>query len=214
MEREAAIKEAALRPKIHAEIWRKYNASVPPDAELEYRLENDWSFNRKSIKGFIDQFKATIAFAKLVTSDKVSLGAEDTLEDDLEPRIKVGDYIQWESMGQIQFVEPKRVTGFSDDGQYLFVEGGLTGIPIAEVDVEEPPAKPPKPPIGISREVPRAAEGNIAMRQDTISLDEGDAIIRWPTPLSKESLEDIEAWLTSVKRRITRSLKTESPSQE
>ena len=38
-ERDAAIREAALRPRIHAEIWRKYNGRVPSDAELQYRLE-------------------------------------------------------------------------------------------------------------------------------------------------------------------------------
>src|SRR5216683_5030608 len=33
-ERDAAIKEAALKPKIHAAIWRKWNGTLPSDAEL------------------------------------------------------------------------------------------------------------------------------------------------------------------------------------
>jgi hypothetical protein len=210
-ERDAAIKEAALKPKIHAMIWRRYNGTLPSDAELQYRLENDWKFNINSIKSFVKELKDTISFAKLSESDSVSLGAEDTLEDDLEPRIKAGDYIQWESMGQIQFVEPRRVTGFSDDGQYLFVEGEKTGIPIAEASVEEPPINTPKPTIVTPiREVARTG-GSTNMKQDVFSLTEGEVVLSWPTPLSKESIDDLKDWLKIVERKIARSL---APKEE
>jgi hypothetical protein len=74
-ERAAAIKEAALRPKIHAGIWRKYNGTIPSDAELQYQLENVRHFNLKAIGPFIQELRETIAFAKLSESDKI---AEET----------------------------------------------------------------------------------------------------------------------------------------
>lgn len=68
----------------------------------------------------------------------------------------MGDYIQWESGGVLQFVEPKRVTGLSDDASHVFVEGSATGLPMSEVSKTEPPpniqppADPP-PPVGAAR---------------------------------------------------------------
>jgi len=54
------------------------------------------------------------------------------------------------------------------------------------------------------------------MRQDVFSLTEGEAVIRWPTPLSADSIADLDEWLDLVKRKIKRSAsetKTE-PAQE
>jgi hypothetical protein len=208
-EREAAIKEAALKPKIHAAIWRKWNGTLPSDPELAYRLENEWKFNTNSIQTVIRELRDTISFAKLVASDNISVGDEDTQED--EPPIKVGDFIQWESQGMIQFVEPKRVTGFSEDGEYLFVEGSLTGIPVTEASVEEAPASAPKlpavPPLASIRGARGApGGGSHNVRQDVFSLSEGNVILSWPTPLSQNSIDEIKDWLKSVERRISRSV--------
>lgn len=207
-EREVAIKEAALKPKIHAELWRKYNGTIPPDSELEYRLENDWAFNRNAIKGFIAEFKETIKFAKLGESDTVSQGEEDSQEAEEPTILNIGDFAQWESGGQLKFPEPKRVTGFSEDGQFFFVEGQKAGFPIAEAIKEEPPATVPKPQIVTpQREVTRVG-GSANMRQDVFSLTEGEVVISWPTPLSQDSIKDLEDWLVIVKRKIARSLAT------
>jgi len=43
------------------------------------------------------------------------------------------------------------------------------------------------------------------MRQDVFSLAEGEAVIHWPTPLSPDSIADLEEWLELVKRKIKRS---------
>ncbi len=45
---------------------------------------------------------------------------------------RTGQYVQWTSHGQDQLNKPKRVTKVSNDGQFVFVEGNNTGIPIAE----------------------------------------------------------------------------------
>jgi hypothetical protein len=210
IEREAAIKEAALRPKIHAAIWRRWNGTLPSDAELTYRLENEWNFNTNSIAGFIRELRDTISFAKLSASDSVSGGEEDSLEEEQPPTVKVGDYIQWESQGIHQFREPKRVSGFSEDGQILFVDGSLTGIPVAQVSVEDAPANAPKPPVVIPpRVVTRNSGGSVAMRQDVFSVTEGDVVLSWPASLSPESIEEVKDWLKIAERKIVRSEKSE-----
>jgi len=44
----------------------------------------------------------------------------------------IGDLIQWENQGQLQFEEPRKVSWISDDLKWLLVEGSNTGIPVAE----------------------------------------------------------------------------------
>ncbi len=208
-ERDAAIKEAALKPKIHAAIWRKWNGTLPSDAELQFRLESEWNFNKNAIPVLIKELKDTILFAKLTASDNVSGGDEDTQEDGTPTIINIGDFVQWESGGQLKFPEPKRVTGFSEDGQYFFVEGQKAGFPINEAIREEPPVSTPKSLMPtIHRLVERA--GVSTMKQDVFSLAEGEVVLSWPTPLSQASIEDLRDWLKIVERKITRSTMNES----
>lgn len=205
-ERDSAIKEAALTPKFHADVWRKYNGVLPPEAELQYRLENDWDFNVNSIPAVIRELKETISFAKLSASDTVSPEGEEKPA----PNVKVGDFVQWEPRGILQFREPRKVVKIDthDNGHYVFVEGSAVGMPMAEITVQEPPP-PPDPlrvPI-IKSPIPPAAAGGgagsvITMRQDVFSVDEGDVILRWPTPLSANSLSLVKLWLQIVEKKL------------
>ncbi len=54
------------------------------------------------------------------------------------------------------------------------------------------------------------------MRQDVFSLAEGEVVLSWPTPLSQDSIKDLEGWLAIVKRKIARSvaLKEAPPDNE
>jgi hypothetical protein len=45
-----------------------------------------------------------------------------------------------------------------------------------------------------------------ATRQDIFSLDEGPVTIQWPASLSKESFNDLAAWMDILKRKIGRSV--------
>ena len=124
--------------------------------------------------------------------------------------VKIGDFVQWESQGMLQFREPKRVKGFSDDGQVVFVDGSPTGVPLAEVSVEEPPVNPPKPPIVPARREVVRSGGSATMKQDVFSIAEGEVVLSWPTPLSADSIADLKDWLKIVERKIARAEKTAS----
>ena len=68
--------------------------------------------------------------------------AEPKIEGEITPKIesnniKIGDNVQWTSQGVNQFTEPKVIKGFSDDGNYAFVEGSNTGIPVSELNKAE-----------------------------------------------------------------------------
>ena len=64
-----ALKQAALLPTIHKELWEKYKDNWPDDKVIERYLVLDRKFNQKYVSGLIEEFKRTIAFANLTESD-------------------------------------------------------------------------------------------------------------------------------------------------
>lgn len=85
-ERDAAIKEAALRPKIHAALWAKYLADLPSDDNLRHELIFERKFNENAVGDFIREYRETIGYAKLKNSDTVSGSEEDKTEESQMPR--------------------------------------------------------------------------------------------------------------------------------
>lgn len=87
-ERETAVREAALSPKIHRELWEKYDGKLPlNDSPIRvYLLKGRKDegkgepFNKDVVDSFIRQFRSTVAFAGLKASDKMS--SADALEDE------------------------------------------------------------------------------------------------------------------------------------
>ncbi len=76
LDRVAAIQAAALNPKLHRELWDKYDERLPPsDHPIRFYLlreRPDGVFNKDSVDGFIGQFRGTIQFAGLGKSDKMA----------------------------------------------------------------------------------------------------------------------------------------------
>lgn len=135
-QRMAAIKKSALMPKLYADLWRKWGAALPSDESFRTFLRLDEGFNDSAAQAVLKNYKATLTFAKMTASDKLP----DT-ELDARPPIAVGEYVQWESAGALQFADPKRVTGLSEDGLWVFVEGSKTGLPIKEVSKVDRPSE-------------------------------------------------------------------------
>jgi len=205
--RSQAIKTAALTPKIHQQLWRKFGTGQTSDANMKHMLilELDPPFNPNTADVVIKEYKDTIAFAKPDSSATVPLAGGDLNAEEEEVGgdsksvyvPKIGDYVQWEPKGVLQFREPKRVTSLSADGKFAFVDGNGTGLPSSELTLHDKPVITDMvtlPPITIS------------MRQDIFSLTEGTATIQWPTPLSEESIQDLKDWLKLVERKIARSV--------
>jgi hypothetical protein len=51
---------------------------------------------------------------------------------------KPGDYVQWESHGILKFPEPMKLSHFSADGNFAFVEGSTTKFPVAGLVAPDP----------------------------------------------------------------------------
>lgn len=198
----AAIADAALSPAIYKQLLRDYPQGLPSDTTLKSELIAGKGFNPKAVDEFVRDFRTTLQFSGL--SDSKVLESEIEDEKNLEVP-HVGDYVQWESQGVIQF-EARQVREVAEGGQYLFVNGSETGIPVSEVTIVSEPKKEsaqmPHVPVDT---LPVKDERLPVMKRDTFSMDEGDAIIQWPALLSTESVQDLEDWLKIIVRKMRRT---------
>jgi len=201
-----AIREAALLPSIYAELIEQYkDTGLPAEDTLSGELEVYRGFNPNGVKEFLKGFQETLEFAGL--TDLSVLGSE-TKAETVQEKPEIGDFVQWEHNGILGLPTAKKLTRFSDDGKYGFVEGSLSGLPVSEIIPANAPEQSLGMPKGVAQGFQRAqrltAQG-ANMRQDVFSLVEGEAVIHWPTPLSDDSIKDLEDWLELVKRKIKRS---------
>jgi hypothetical protein len=155
-ERISAIKSCAMLPKLYGRLWSKYGWPLPSDDAIRPYLELQEHYSGKFIPGIIKDYKATIMFAKLDSSDKIGPDGNDGHDKDKE--IEVGDFVQWESAGVAQFPVPLPVTGFSPDFDYVFVDGQKCGLRIEEVRKVDAPAERKQPMSAAPTQQPPVAQ--------------------------------------------------------
>ena len=61
--RRDALRNAALGPRIHAELWERYGAELPSDQSLRRFLVLERSFNEAAVDELLEEYRATMAFA-------------------------------------------------------------------------------------------------------------------------------------------------------
>jgi hypothetical protein len=140
-ERDALVRKAALTPRIHSELWQKWQSALPSDATLETYLVRDRGFSETGARDLMTEYKDTIAFTKLGQPGAIPpSNDEEEGEDPVLPGIaEVGDLVQVEINGTLQFKDPKRVRAVQEyEGKpYAFVEGEVTGFSMDQLHVVE-----------------------------------------------------------------------------
>ncbi len=53
----------------------------------------------------------------------------------VENKVKKGIFAQWTSQGVQQWQEARRIVHVSDDGQYAFFDGSMTGVPVEQLEI-------------------------------------------------------------------------------
>jgi hypothetical protein len=213
-ERDDLIRQAALTPAIHKELWEKWGAELPSDATFETYLVRDRGFSEGGARDLIAEYRANIAFAKLDKPVKIApvnakvMGNDpplpdahiDDQEEDVAGSAEVGDLVQVEISGAFQLPKPARVRTIRDlDGQkWVFIEGSDTGIPMEQVIVQ---TKATPPPAGAPP--PRIPE-ELGQREEKFALKEGDVIIRFPAGLSADSVEDLDDYIQVFLKKARR----------
>ena len=149
-ERDRALREAALRPKLIAEFARgAWRDGRPPDNHCISELTLERGFTRDAAATFLRVYDATIDYAGPRQGDKLPDSGQDAWAETPETsNIEVGDVVQWAPGGILQFPHGRRVRALSDDGQWAFVDGSETGLPMAELEVlGKPRQEPPRLPL-------------------------------------------------------------------
>ena len=95
----------------------------------------------------------------------------------------------------------------SDDGQWAFVEGSNTGLPVKELTVVTQPLDSKIPPTPRKRvEDTPLVITSPGFRKELFSLPEGDITVAWPASIGADSLKDIEDWFPILQRKIKKSV--------
>ena len=213
-DRQALLEAAANEPAIHREILAEYgDKGLPPDDILRRYLvweRKGGRFNESVVDSFIKRFRATLEFAGLdigaATNKKTPVDSpKNGNGKDPSPQVRVGSYVQWTSDGQHRFPAPLPVVGISEDGDWAFVEGSQSGLPMSELTVETPPAPaaPKLPPANpFFKPVDDVDKDGVA--RERMTLDEGPVKLEWPDELSAESVGEFEYWLNGLIKRAKR----------
>jgi hypothetical protein len=215
-ERAELVKQAALAPKIHQQLWEKWGTNLPSDAQLRHTLLLEWPipFNENAVDGFIREYRETVAFAKLLEFDKLDLEVQDNGGEGTGEYIpKVGDYVQWELAGQDQFREPKPIRRFDEHGgqRFAFFDGSHTGAPVDQLRPTQAPAIS-LPPQFSEQRLPLPPKTR--MQEFVVPLSNGSrAVFQWPSILSAEDKADLQDSLKIVERKILRAEKVEQTTE-
>jgi len=206
-ERDELVRQAALKPRIHAELWQRWQNALPSDATLETYLVRDRGFSESGARDLIAEYKATIAFAELGQPANIppeQPGGTGERGDSLE--IEVGDFVQVEIDGAFALERPARVRAVQEyeGSPWVFIEGSETGIPMEQVVLEHKGKADPKPDITPPRLPEKKPPVQPGRRQDVFALDEGDLVISYPENMSLASYEDLETYLQLFLRKAKR----------
>lgn len=208
------LRNAAKAPKLYRELLASYPEGFPSDATLRSNLILKRGFNDKTVDSAIRDFKKTMEFAKVDLSGSADDQPLRQPPDQSDVRPRIGDFVQWESQGVMQFVEPRRVAGFSDDGLWAFIEGEKTGVAVSELSVKKIAAAvnavaPPPAPLAVAASVAPAAAG---IKTETFALECGEIMVRFPSRMTADDLENVKEWMRILERKFTKSAHSdESP---
>ncbi len=204
------VRKLALHPQVFQKFWREWGATRPPDEICLDQLVLEHRFNENTAPRFLNVYDATIAYAGLTESDKVT-GLSDDDGGEVPPPldVKVGDLIQIEIDGELKLPRPAKIRGKTMRGgaEWVFIDGTESGFPLKQVILEQSaphgtPSDFSSPPVLPIESKPE--EQKAGFREDKASLDEGEVIFRWPETLSADSVADLEYWVKGIINRAKR----------
>lgn len=213
--RVAAIKASALEPKIHQELWEQYGAALLTgslDMAATSYLTVDRSergeapYYDDAAAGLLEEFKKTAIFAGLDSSH--GLSNDDQIGDhEANLQYAIGDLINWESSGQIQWKQPRKIISIGEkDGERFYQVEDAAGqkgwIPVEQA-IEHPQATPPAGSAFAPPPADPEDRGNgssdikvkVGSRKAVFPIDEGDVTLIFPEKLSADGLEELGQYL-------------------
>ena len=204
-EKQALIREFALTPAIHKELFNEFPNGLKSDPTVAHYLVFEQGYNKAAAAELVAEFKATADYAGLY-KPAITVVNSGNVSENPPFVLDIGDLVQVEIGGAFQLEKPKRVRAIQDDqGQkWVFIEGSETGIPMDQVRLEQKGTVLPAGAVV----PPRLAEDKLlhgpGMKEEKNSLDEGEAVLIWPETLSADSVRDLEYWLKGILQKAKR----------
>ncbi len=206
-ERNDILRRLAVTPAIHKALLAQFPEGIKSPATVEHFLVFEQGYNEDAAAAVVEEFIETAEFTGLYKPDiKLDKGKSSNSHKPDDRTVEVGDLVQAEIGGTLQFDRPQRVRAVQEleDRKWVFVDGSEAGIPMEQVIIDA------KAKAGQSGESapPRLPESKrqpgAGMQEDKNSLDEGEAVLIWPENLSAASVLDLEYWLEGVLRKAKR----------
>lgn len=192
------LKRVALKPAQFAKFWQVWGADRPPDPICLDQLILQHGFTDSAAHNFLKVYDDTIAFSGLSSTDNITA---EHVGDDAEPfEFQVGDLINWESGGQIQWKIPRRIVAIDEkDGQFFYkVEGaGEFAGQIGWIPVEQAIKQPGGSAHSGAFAPPPADLGGSAptMRKAVFPVSDGDVTLVFPTSITANGLKELGSYL-------------------
>jgi len=226
--RTAALLEAAFSPTLFAEL-----KSAFPDGASEVAVRSHLvrgGFHDRAIKPAVNSY---LQNCSLIEREAASESGGNVSGEEAESDVpsegdakfggaSVGDLVQWESGGVLKLTQPARVHAIHESGDWVFVEGSQTGIPMSEVIVKQaaaastPPLAPPvlpmqaNPPPGAPALVSEPAHNEREKEWVRTPLGKGaHARILVTDDLSDDQIEKLRSVLQAMKENDAHAKQTE-----
>lgn len=107
-ERQTAIRQAALKPTLHAELWEKWGANLPSDQTFRHYLLRDRGFNSSYVGNAIETYKDTFAFAKLGECDIIDDGERQAVDEVESAMVSRGPIMPTSTVPEGRVVRPRQ----------------------------------------------------------------------------------------------------------
>lgn len=176
--RSSALRAFAFSPLLFKSLWQGWGPTPPPDAIARSHLKVDRGIGEQNARAILSIYKDNLAFANIKGNGNVTERQTVELPQVKTPQtIRVGDFVQWRSDEQDQFKSPRRVEWVAEDGSHLRVLGSLTGIPIGEVTVSDPPFQQTPDALGMPKTTAPKVSGqtddndiNVLLKGDRLQI--------------------------------------------
>lgn len=141
------VRRLATKPALLQQFWSVWGADRPPDPVCLDTLVLKHSFTDSAAHNFLRVYDETIAFAGLSNDDTV----DETDGDTFDPEFSVGDAVNWEINGQIQWRQPRKIVAVDqhDDGSLFYKVRGGRAEEEGWIPVEQAIAQVQKPSDGL-----------------------------------------------------------------
>lgn len=212
-ERGEALRTAALGPRIHSELWERYGPDLPSDQSLKRFLVIEKNFNETAVEEFVGEYRETIAYAGLTTSNAEPGGVA------AQPLTRIASGAPASTSRPESSAEPGRDRARERNGQEgnkawqpakttvsttVGAAARQPSLPFAELTAPGAPQE-----LGVERDGGRRVDFPISAasvdppKELPVPLD-NDLVARVPYPMTEEDFTLLIATLQLWKKRLVR----------